>query len=81
MCGCGSVMHGYGCATCDCLTHSHPTSRSVSCIFVDAISVNAWVWMRTGDCLTFSSNLKVSEAACVYVECGCMGMDAAHATA
>jgi hypothetical protein len=27
-------------------------------------------------------NLKVSEAACVWMrECGCMGMDAPHATA
>jgi hypothetical protein len=28
-----------------------------------------------------SINLKVSEAACVMRECGCMGMDAPHATA
>jgi hypothetical protein len=28
-----------------------------------------------------SSNLKVSEAACVDAKCGCMGMDAPHATA
>jgi hypothetical protein len=41
-------------------------------------SVDAWVWMqlmRPPD--PFSSNLKVSEAACVWMrKCKCMGMDA-----
>jgi hypothetical protein len=61
-------MHGL-CVTCDCLTHSHPTSRSVRpCVDVEC---DAWVWMRhmrLPD--SFSSNLKVSEAACVWMrEC------------
>jgi hypothetical protein len=34
----------------------------------------------TCDCLTFSSNLKVVRPR-VDAECGCMGMDAPHATA
>jgi hypothetical protein len=56
-----------GCATCDRSTHSHPTSRPVTaCVWMR--ECDAWVWMqymRLPD--PFSSNLKVSEAACVDV--------------
>jgi hypothetical protein len=132
-------MHGYGCSSCDCLTHSHPTSRSVrlhmcgcgsKCMGMDASrppdpfssnlkvseayvwmrKCDAWVWMRhmrlpdpfssnlspvrlhvcvdaesvmhgygcgTCDCPDpFSSNLKVSEAACVDAGVWMHGWDA-----
>jgi hypothetical protein len=40
------LMHGYGCVTCICLTHSHVQPQGSEAAYLWMRSVDAWVCMR-----------------------------------